>query len=487
MIQPFRTLRFKLPAAYMLLFAAVQVTLWIIIRLVIRGYLNDRFDSEMLNQAHAIVQAIELSEKKENRAPADPPDLAALSEVVKSTLEATAANNVFACVLFKGAEIPIETSNLRGVRLPRAEHPAEEPQFHIETHTGPVAAALLGPGQDLRLVTMYVDSTVTPPYELQVAASRDVVERAVVDLQELLTLFLLISLLVAGATSWLVAQRSLAPLVDLRDQAVMLSPEHLEQRLPLPAGDDEVTDLARALNGLLSRFEDQFKNQHRFISYVGHELKTPLAILLNEVQDRRRASGADPAARAFFDTIEDEARRLLRTVESFLILARARRRLEIVSDVQIEEVVLEAVRNCRRESRDCSVPLVPKIVTEDGAPEAIVSGDADLLLRATENLLRNALRYSPSGQSIDVVTRTNLKEVEIRIRDQGPGIPQEDIERIFDMYAQTSQPGVQPGKLGIGLALVKAVVELHGGNVRARNLDGAGCEFTIQLPLARTV
>jgi signal transduction histidine kinase len=203
-----------------------------------------------------------------------------------------------------------------------------------------------------------------------------------------------------------------------------------------------------------------------------------------EIQMQRKLILEHPELVEFFSSAEEEVARLLRMVESFLILTRARihQRLETVADVSLETVLVRAVQDASKLARARDVRIVPQFLSGEGDSEPVVYGDGDLLATAFQNLLSNAVRYSSKGQTVWVQARVTSQHVEVKVRDRGPGIPEEHHPHIFDMFYQvsTSSGG---GTAGVGLAIVKTVVELHGGTVAVRNAEGGGCEFTVRLPL----
>lgn len=302
-----------------------------------------------------------------------------------------------------------------------------------------------------------------------------------------LLIFVLSSLLIAALASWLLAGRILAPLRRVAAEARALSASDLSARIHVPSQHDEVHDMVVVVNGMLDRLQTQLANQQRFIADVSHELKTPLAVLLGEVQALRRSPDPAAACGAFADTVEAETRRLLRIVESFLILARARtgNRPAVVTPVPIEELVVGALHKCAREARQRGVRLVPQLHAGDGNAAPIVAGDSDLLAAMLENLVRNAVGHSPERQTVTVgVTLGAAGDVAVAVRDYGPPIPDNQLAGVFDLFRQ-SRPGAPPAEgAGVDLTIAKGVAELHRGSIEVENCPDGGCVFRVRLPLA---
>ncbi len=475
-LQQSKTLRFKLTAYYVAIFGALQVGLWVLVQGLVASHLRQRFDTELLQRAQGIGEAIELDSRDHGSL--------RLAERLKGVIAPFESQNTFIQIRLSASGDSVRSANLRGFDFPFAvvsEDTERAPEWR--DLRGAIPDALSGKGHQLRLVNICLVEH-RPPIYLQVAASLAPLERTLTVMQQLLIVFIVVSVLTAAIVSWLLAGRSLAPIGLITRHARRLSAAQLDQRIPAAAREDEVAEMVSAINDMLARFENQFKNQQQFISNVGHELKTPLAVLLVELQTRRARAAADPELDAFFDIAEDEVRRLLRTVEAFLILARARarRRLETTAEVSIEDVLIAGTQHGVRYADARNVRIVPKFAVDEQLSEPVVPGDADMLTTLIENLIVNAVRHSPPDEAVEVEAVSTPKQVQLFVRDRGPGIPEEHRKRVFELFYQVESPAGESGKAGIGLALVKAIAELHGGTVSVRNREGGGCEFCVTLP-----
>ncbi len=467
------TLRFRLTGYFLGLFGLLQIALWIIVNLVVTANLYERFDAELLRRAQTFAQALQSDEARAMESFRD--RVLTLAEPFQSE------NSFFEVRSIASGEV-VKSSNMVGLALSDVNAPIVSslvPQWR--TLSGEAADALCGRGCQLRIVSLNLEEA---GVSVQMGAGMTVLQRTLAAIRQVLIISAVVSLVAAGVASWIVAGRSLAPLQKIATRAKGLTAEHLEERLPAPTQGDEVADMIAAINEMLTRLERQFKNQQRFISNVSHELRTPLAVLMVEVQMQRKLTAQHPELAEFFESAEEEINRLLRMVESFLILTRARirQRLETVADVSVEDVVVRAVQDAGKNARAREVRIVPHFSSEDVEGEPVVSGDSDLLVTAVQNLISNAVRHSPRGQSVEVDVHTTAKQVRIAVRDHGPGIPEEHHPHIFEMFYQVATRS-GGGTAGIGLAIVKTVVELHGGTVSLRNVEGGGCEFTIVLPI----
>ena len=316
-----------------------------------------------------------------------------------------------------------------------------------------------------------------------VPASRDVPGQ----IRALAFVSLPLGALAAAITGWVLAGRTVNPIERIARAARLLSPDTAHTGFDVGPGDSEVTRLQRELNDALRRLAEGYRAQEAFLANVAHELRTPISVLLSEAQVLRASPRQALEYETFLDSVEEEMRRLARIVESLLLLSRAERGRELVRHerVALNELVLAAVEGCERAARERNAHLVPQLhLGSDGDLEPECLGDGDLLRAMVENLVRNAIRYSPPDGAVHVELDCSERTAVIRVSDQGPGIPPEYRERVFDRFFRV--PGSRPGGTGLGLAIAKGVVELHGGSIAALGEDGGGAVFEVRLPLAAT-
>jgi len=222
-----------------------------------------------------------------------------------------------------------------------------------------------------------------------------------------------------------------------------------------------------------------------FVANTSHELKTPvgaLALLAETVED---AADDPEAVRRFAGRMRQEAARLTNLVQDMITLSRIQA-AEPVPDpvpVELDAVVAEALDRCRMKASARGIELAAS-----GSHGLWVLGDEDLLVTALRNLLENAVAYSPDKTRVDVTTkRAGRDAVEISVADQGIGIPERDLERIFErFYRVDAARSRATGGTGLGLAIVKHVTSAHGGKVTVVSKEGAGSTFTLRLPLRPT-
>jgi len=262
----------------------------------------------------------------------------------------------------------------------------------------------------------------------------------------------------------------------------------------------ELENLRGQLEAARARVTQALSLNERFLANVSHELKTPLATMMAEAQTLS-LTNASPAVRAFVRSVNAELQRLGNTVDSFLLLAGVRSGGALMQEsvVNIHDVVLETLANCGTMARQCQVLINP--ILHDGEEELLVMGSQELLRVLLNNVVRNALRFSPRAGLVYLKVVAEPTYINIKVRDSGPGVPEELMERLFERFAQgTAEVGRGRGH-GLGLSIAQGIAELHGGGITVRNISAdeagpgadrpavtdpstliCGCEFTIRLP-----
>lgn len=293
-----------------------------------------------------------------------------------------------------------------------------------------------------------------------------------------------VGLVAAAVVGWLIAGSAVAPLVRLGRLAQNLGPTSLNAGFDLGPAGRELSEVQDQLNRALRRIDDGYERQSRFISNVSHELRTPIATLLTEAQTLREVESAPAEVQRFIRSTQDEMRRLGRLLESFLTLSRVRDGTpkSVQKRYPVNDLVIESVASCRRIAEQSGVKLFPQLFeyTQSGAAEVV--GDPELLCTMLDNIVRNAVRFSPKGESVHIQVLGEESFVLIVVRDAGPGIPADLIERVFDRYYQVPAEHKGGQGSGLGLSIAQGVAELHGGSIQAGNAAGGGCTFTIRLP-----
>jgi signal transduction histidine kinase len=275
--------------------------------------------------------------------------------------------------------------------------------------------------------------------------------------------------LLAGLTWWLTG-RALKPVEAIRAEAAAITGSTIHRRVPEPNTDDEIGRLARTMNSMLDRLEATSLRQRRFVSDASHELRSPVAVIRAQVEVAlRRGDEADWPMVAQRVLVEDA--RLEQAVSELLELARTEERADATPIlVDLDEVVLEETARERRVPIDTSRVLAGR-----------VHGTSAQFARVVANLLDNACRHAEAQVSIALVRQEH--DVVLIVDDDGPGISVADRERVFERFTRLDEGRSRDaGGVGLGLAMVRAIVERHGGSVAVDDAPLGGARFVVRLP-----
>ncbi|MCX6549759.1 MAG: HAMP domain-containing sensor histidine kinase [Acidobacteria bacterium] len=257
-------------------------------------------------------------------------------------------------------------------------------------------------------------------------------------------------------------------------------------------GGDEVTALAHAFNRMAGDLEARTsamdasdRTRRQLLADVSHELKTPLAAIRGYVETLAMPELRidDETRRHYLDIVGDETIKLEQIIGDLLDLARFESGGLALScdDVPVTRLFQRVVDRHERETIEKQIALETNI--EPGLE--LLWGDASRLEQALQNLVANAVRHTPDGGRVTLAAEKQGGRVHLSVRDTGPGVPADHLPRIFDRFYKADQSRSDPyskSRSGLGLSIVKAIVERHSGTVTARNCDGGGAEFVIDLP-----
>src|SRR5689334_11896784 len=299
----------------------------------------------------------------------------------------------------------------------------------------------------------------------------------------LIALFAIGIIGIAGA--YAVAGRALRPLHFVTATAQRLGEETLDQRIRYSGADDEVAELAKTFDAMLDRLAGAFDSQKRFVANASHELRTPLAVMRTEVDVTLADPDADVAEyRRMANVVRDASTRANALVESLLLLARteapAGRRLARKVPADLSTGVAGALSGVKHEAERLSLD-----VTTDLKPAPVV-GDPSLLDRLAGNLIENAVRYNHLGGRLWVRTGTDDTLSWLVVGNTGFEVEPADVPSLFEPFRRGGRERTGARGSGLGLSIVRAVCEAHGGGASAIALDGGGLEVTVSLPAAVT-
>jgi two-component system OmpR family sensor kinase len=295
-----------------------------------------------------------------------------------------------------------------------------------------------------------------------------------------------VALSVSALVSWWLAHYISRPVARLQTSARALAAGNLEARVgeDISIREDELGVLARDFDRMAERIRSLLASKEALLRYVSHELRSPLARLRVALSLARR-EGADKARE--FDRMERETERLDALIGQILRFSRLAGDDPSIKPqrVDLSLMLAEVVEDARLEGRGDE----KAVVWEPGA-HVEVMGSSEALRSAIDNVMRNALRYTPKQSQIEVQLHLDTdatsgrKHVRISIRDHGRGVPESDLERIFEPFYRVVETGDREGGSGLGLAITARVLNVHGGRVSARNAPDGGLIVELSLPVA---
>jgi two-component system OmpR family sensor kinase len=302
-------------------------------------------------------------------------------------------------------------------------------------------------------------------------------------------------LLIVGLASYAVVYRSLRPLIEVEQIAAAIAGGQLDRRIPERDPRTEVGRLSLALNGMLAQIQRAValsassaekaltseERMRRFITDASHELRTPLTTIRGFAELYRQGAARD--VEMLLSRIESESRRMGLLVDDLLLLARLdshrpldRHRVDLLA------LASDAVHDAQAVAPDRKI--VMEVFDGPGTPEVL--GDEARLRQVLGNLVSNALQHTPDSADITVRVGTEGDDAVLEVADEGPGMNQEDAQRVFERFYRTDSSRARAsGGTGLGLSIVDSLVYAHGGTVSVTTAPGQGCRFYVALPRIR--
>lgn len=322
------------------------------------------------------------------------------------------------------------------------------------------------------------------PHVLQVAAPLAARNATLRDMALLLLGIVLVASVIAFVGSWWLAERAIGPVHEIVDQAEEIGTGTERRRISAWADSREYQRLVQVINAMLGRLDDAYQTQRRFTADAGHELRSPLTALRGELELALRRERHPEEYRRVIGSALEEVERLSRTAEDLLTLARsdARAIQPRLRPVDLADRARRAAEAFSTMARSKGVALA---VEAEGVVEVLA--DPDLVDHMLRNVIENALKFTPPGGRVTIRAARQAGEGVLDVLDTGPGIPEGELERVFERFHQVADsrtPARNGTGAGLGLAIARTMAELHGGTLTAANRDGDGAIFTARLPAA---
>jgi two-component system, OmpR family, heavy metal sensor histidine kinase CusS len=361
---------------------------------------------------------------------------------------------------------------LFSVPLPEAGSGAEPGSWRMGEQT------LRGLSARLEAPSRWHREGAVSPLHLSIAVDTAHHAHFMADLQHTLSLYLLGAILLSGVLGWWAARRGLAPLRIMKERAMGVTAQKLDQRMPVEAVPLELADLAHSLNTMLDRLQSAFIRLQDFSSDLAHELRTPINNLLTQTQVSLAQKREASAYQDILASNAEEFQRLGRMVSDMLFLAKTENGIELPhrESIALHQETQALFEFYEALAEDKHIRL---LVTG----EALVMGDRLMIRRAIGNLLSNALRHSPAHAEVHASIDTTGDVTRLCLSNSGAGIPPEALPRLFDRFFRVDKSRSHPQSdgTGLGLSITQAIMAAHGGSVSASSEDGR-TSFCLQFP-----
>lgn len=318
-----------------------------------------------------------------------------------------------------------------------------------------------------RIIHFPIDTSVPPQLILQIAVPTTILENQLANRHLAFEVGIPLVLLIATMASYLLASRALRPINIMIAQANSIGAQELSRRLPVPAAEDEVRDLAMTVNQMLERIEKAFQSQEKFVADASHQLLTPLTIMKSTLETAQKQGKMTPEN---IVNCAQEVDHLADLVRDLLALARVDAGVSGLrfEPLYLDELVLEAISKVEPLAREKDIRMKFDLQDpfESGIDRPQVAGEEDLLLTLVFNLIENAVKYSPPGSNIAVTFRWTRDMQHLLVEDSGPGIAPGNETFIFERFrrGQDANSASKPG-FGLGLAIAHKIALVHGGKL----------------------
>ncbi len=289
-------------------------------------------------------------------------------------------------------------------------------------------------------------------------------------------------ILLSAAGGLFLSRRALQPVADITRTAQQISAADLSQRITLDLPDDEIGQLAQTFNAMLERLDSAFKRERQFTSDVSHELRTPLSLIKTQLSlARSRTRDGDTLLEMMAD-MEGDVDRMTGLIEQMLALARVEQQgLKPFSTVDLEDLLGDITHQFQKKAGAAGIELILDVPNNF---DLKIQGDEDRLRQVFTNLIDNAIKYTPRGGQVSLYVVRDGNQIQVAVADTGDPIPPEHLPYLFErFYRVETSRSHDSGGAGLGLAISREIVRLHGGTIEVHSEPGSETIFTVRLPM----
>ena len=465
-MKPFRgSLRLRLTAWYTSLLAAAMLAFAVLVFTAVRHELLHHHDDDLRETARSVVAILDRQQDCATLHADQLGDLARLERLVL-VHELAGQRQVF----YRSRDLPDEV-------LPRADREIEALFTRPESF-----ATIETPRGALRIYSVRYVNRTGRRGAIRVMDVLGNVSETLATLRWVLTALIPVSLVLSGTGGYWLAARALRPVDEVTRLAREIEATNLERRLPSPSSNDELGRLVNTFNGMIARLEGAFDGMKQFTADASHELRTPLTVMKTAIEVHLAAKRGDDEHRKTLSSVLEEVERMSRIVADLLLFARVDAGATTMTPkpLQFDLIVTDVVEMLKPLSATSGVELV--VARNDPAG---MLGDEHWLRQMVLNLVENAVRHGGDGKLVEIRSVRAGPDVVLTVRDEGPGIPQDEQARIFERFYRVDRSRARNvGGAGLGLALALWVARSHAGTIDVDCKPGRGAEFTVRIPAA---
>jgi len=343
-------------------------------------------------------------------------------------------------------------------------------------------------GKNLRMLQMMMFARDKPHYLIQIATPMMTVNQLLQERLWSIALSIPVVMFLFSMAGFMFANQILRPVRKITETAERLTHENFSRRVKVSHVDSEMLFLVNAFNKMIERLEASFKHMAGITAYIAHELKTPLAIIRGEGQTILRRQEQSPEQyRYVIQSSIAETERMLRVIDDLLIITNISYNKEIFHIQPIK--LAQFIEDIYQKGQILAEPKNIQIDIQYPEREIIIDGDPIHLRRYFFNIIDNAIRYSPPGSKVKLITKLQYDGVFISVQDEGEGIAPDDLPYIFELTFQKKPHKNEKEKrtvgAGLGLHLCRIIAEAHHGKIVVDSKPGEGSTFTLFLPLKK--
>jgi two-component system heavy metal sensor histidine kinase CusS len=334
-----------------------------------------------------------------------------------------------------------------------------------------------GVQQEMRVAEYQLGS-----YQITIITSKAQIKSLMVGYTNIFISLTILVLLVNTGIGYFLSKIILKPIRTIQETATHISSDNLTERIPVSDVRDEISDLSRLLNLTFDRLESSFNQIRRFTAEASHELKTPLSLIRLQAEKLLTEGGLTASHSESLGIQLEEISRLNQIIEELLFLSRAEARAITLSNKQVDPT--SYIKNFETDARVLceNKNIIFQCIT---CGEGIVDFDTKWMRQVLLNLVSNAINVSNAGQTITLVSNVTSKHWKVHVEDQGPGVPNEQLERIFERFVRLDVQSNEPqlSGSGLGLAISRSIIKLHKGRIWAELIENkSGLRVIFEIP-----